>query len=146
MLIQLKLWIKEQYVLQNKRSVIMNVNTVLPTNEAAISGRGMTDAGTTSEIKKLAEQNVQAKELEKKQKETPEVAEIKELAETLNDYMDDLQTNLGFSIHEELNHQVIVEIKNRETDELIKQIPSEELVEIRERMAELTGLLLDKSV
>ena len=45
-----------------------------------------------------------------------------------------------------LNHQVIVEIKNRKTNELVKQIPSEELVTIKEKMAELTGLLFDKSV
>jgi flagellar protein FlaG len=70
----------------------------------------------------------------------------KELVEELNDYMDDLKTSLGFSIREELNHQVVVEIKNRQTDELIKQIPSEELLKIRERMAELTGFLFDQSV
>ncbi len=70
----------------------------------------------------------------------------KDLVEELNDYMDDLKTSLGFSIREELNHQVVVEIKNRQTDELIKQIPSEELLKIRERMAELTGFLFDQSV
>ncbi len=81
-----------------------------------------------------------------KEQESPPAEEIKELAETLNEYMDDLQTDLGFFMHEKLNHQVIVEIKNRKTDELIKQIPSEELVMIKEKMAELTGLLFDTSI
>ncbi|HAR34222.1 MAG TPA: hypothetical protein DCR95_09100 [Desulfobacter sp.] len=81
-----------------------------------------------------------------KEEESPPAEEIKELAETLNEYMDDLQTDLGFFMHEKLNHQVIVEIKNRKTDELIKQIPSEELVMIKEKMAELTGLLFDTSI
>ena len=83
---------------------------------------------------------------EPKQEESPPAEEIKELADTLNEYMDDLQTDLGFSMHEKLNHQVIVEIKNRKTNELVKQIPSEELMSIKEKMAELTGLLFDKSV
>ena len=69
-----------------------------------------------------------------------------ELTEELNEYMDDLQTTLGFSIHEKLNHQVVVEIKNRETDETIKQIPAEELLDIKEKMLEFRGMLLDHSI
>ncbi len=72
--------------------------------------------------------------------------ELKKVAEEMNDIMDDFQTSLGFSIREELNNQVVVEIKNRETDELIKQIPAEELLAIKEKMEELTGLLFDQSV
>ncbi len=72
--------------------------------------------------------------------------EKKELVAELNEIMDDLQTNLGFSIREDLGHTVIVEIKNQETNELIKQIPSEELLTIKEKMLELTGLMLDQSV
>ena len=88
----------------------------------------------------------QSQATEQKEEKSPPAEEIKELAETLNEYMDDLQTDLGFFMHEKLNHQVIVEIKNRKTDELIKQIPSEELVMIKEKMAELTGLLFDTSI
>lgn len=69
-----------------------------------------------------------------------------ELTEELNEYMDDLHTKLGFSMHEKLNHQVVVEIKNRETDETIKQIPAEELLDIKEKMLEFRGMLLDQSI
>jgi flagellar protein FlaG len=41
---------------------------------------------------------------------------------------------------------VVVEIKNRETDEVIKQIPSEEILELRVKMEELTGMLLDEKI
>lgn len=74
------------------------------------------------------------------------VSDTKKLVDELNEYMDDLQTQLGFSIREDLDHQVVVEIKNRETEELLKQIPSEELLKIREKMEELTGFLFDQSV
>jgi len=72
--------------------------------------------------------------------------DAKQLATEMNEIMDDFQTSLGFSIREDLDHQVIVEIKDRETNELIKQIPSEEMLAIKEKMQELTGLLLDQSV
>jgi flagellar protein FlaG len=71
---------------------------------------------------------------------------VEEMTEVLNEYMDDLQTNLGFSIREDLENQVVVEIKNRETDELIRQIPSEELLTIMENMRELNGIIFDQSV
>jgi flagellar protein FlaG len=75
-----------------------------------------------------------------------DATETKVLVEELNEYMDDLQTNIGFSIREESDHQVVVEIKNRETKELIRQIPSEELLIIRDKMVELSGFIFDQSV
>ncbi len=62
----------------------------------------------------------------------------------LNELMEDLQTNLGFYIREDLNHQIVIEIKDRSTDELIRQIPSEEMLLIREKMVELNGLIFDQ--
>lgn len=80
------------------------------------------------------------------QQKIESVEQMKELREELNEQMDELQTNLEFSISEEHNDKVVVEIKNRETEELVKQIPPEEMLDIQEKMAELTGLLFDKSV
>ena len=74
------------------------------------------------------------------------MVEAIEMAEILNEYMEDLQTNIGFHIREDLNHQVVVEIKDRNTNELIKQIPTEEMLKIKEKMEELTGLIFDQSV
>ncbi len=123
----------------------MNVNSVISSKEIApLSGSTPVETGKANEIKNA--EVLQKETIEKEQKTTPAVEEMKDLASELNEYMDDLQTDLGFSINEKLDHQVIVEIKNRNTDELVKQIPSEELVAIREKMAELTGLLFDKSV
>ena len=64
----------------------------------------------------------------------------------MNEIMDDLQTSLGFSIREDLGHQVIFEISDRKTKELIKQIPSEEMLAIKEKMEEFSGLLFDQKV
>ncbi len=71
---------------------------------------------------------------------------LKNITEDLNDYMDDLQTDLGFVVNKDEDNQVIVEIKNRKTNEVIKQIPSKELLEIKKKMEELTGLLFDHKV
>jgi flagellar protein FlaG len=128
-----------------RRKNIMKINTVSPTPQTVeSSGAGPIETEISDKIKNMAPDQSQV--TEKKKEESSSAEEIKELAETLNEYMDGLQTDLGFFMHEKLNHQVIVEIKNRKTDELIKQIPSEELVMIKEKMAELTGLLFDTSI
>ncbi|SDT85714.1 flagellar protein FlaG [Desulfobacula phenolica] len=82
----------------------------------------------------------------KKQETNFSIEETKQLAEELNEFMDDLKTSLGFSIREDHRHQVIVEIKNRDTDELIKQIPSEELLAIKGKIEEFTGLIFNQKV
>ncbi len=98
--------------------------------------------------KNFAVKNTNADTQEVTQQRAQELSpdQARELAEEMNDLMDDLQTSLGFSVHEKLNHQIIVEIKNRETKELIKQIPTEEFLAIKEKMEEFRGLILDQSV
>ncbi len=112
-------------------------DTIKPTTT---SNRPKTDADIKSS------KSIQIQPTEDKQEDKFTVEEIEDLSKELNSYMDDLQTNLGFSIHEKIDDQVIVEITDRETGELIRQIPSEELLSIREKMAELTGLLFDQRI
>lgn len=71
---------------------------------------------------------------------------MEELKDALNDQMNELQTKIGFAISEEFDDEVVVEIRNKDTDELIKQIPPDDALKIRDKMAKLTGLLFDKSV
>ncbi len=96
-----------------------------------------------SETKGGNQKETKAKE---EQKNSFSAEEVKQLAAEMNEIMDDLQTRLGFSIREDLNNQVIVEITDRETDELIKQIPSEELLAFKEKMEEFSGLIFDQTI
>ena len=69
-----------------------------------------------------------------------------ELAEAVQDIQSRLEvvgTRLGFSIHEE-TEDIVVEITNRESGELIRQIPSDEVLELRARLDELVGILFDE--
>ncbi len=127
----------------------MNIQAIRP-----ISQDNMVDVSSSSASplpqaeKNLAVNNVNADTEALKQQGNQELSpdQAMELTEEMNDLMDDLQTSLGFFVHEKLNHQIVVEIKNRETDELIKQIPTEEFLAIKEKMEEFRGLILDQSV
>nr|NJM03599.1 flagellar protein FlaG [Desulfobacula sp.] len=122
----------------------MNISTNTAVKEMApIEATGTPSRSGTAE-------NIQTRQLQGRTREDQtrvlSVKEAKELTQEMNEIMDDLQTSLGFSIREELNSQIVVEIKNRETNELIKQIPAEELLDIRKKMKEFTGLIFDQSI
>jgi len=122
---------------------INSINTLNPrANTQPMPSEIKTKTDTAMEVSRP--RKIQESEEVKNEKTTKE--EFKEIAIELNEYMDDLQTNLGFSIREEMENQIIVEIKDRKTGELIKQIPAEELLDIRKKMEEITGLLFDRKV
>ena len=99
----------------------------------------------TTDDKKLS-QSVKIESSEDKEETGLSISSVEDLAIELNSYMEDLRTSLRFSLHEEIDNQVIVEIKNKETDELIRQVPPEELLQIREKMIDLAGLIFDQRV
>lgn len=108
-------------------------------------------SGIDSTVKTDMIQSQRVKEVQKADKAAIQdkplsTEETEQITVDLNEYMNHLQTNLRFSMYEKLDHQVVVEIKNKATDELIKQIPSEELLAIRVKMEELTGMLLDEKI
>ncbi len=71
------------------------------------------------------------------------VQATKDVINSLGGYMEALQTSLSFSISQDTD-RIIVTIKNKETNEVIRQIPPEELVALQEKMKELTGLIFNE--
>lgn len=69
---------------------------------------------------------------------TKEVSEIQQR-------LDIMGTSLGLHLRQE-SESIVAMIVNRKSGELIKQIPSEELLKIREKLDELTGLIFDKKI
>lgn len=52
---------------------------------------------------------------------------------------------LEFSIHEKTN-DVLVKLVNRQTGEIVKEIPSEKIVDLIAFMCEKAGLIVDKKI
>ena len=127
----------------------MNINNI---NAEAVQSEALSiDAATTQvlspeKVKTMQPQKDVQKADHAAQDQVLSAEEIEDITEDLNEYMNDLQTNLRFSMYKKLDHQVVVQIKNKATDELIKQIPSEELLELRVKMEELSGLIFDQTI
>lgn len=112
-------------------------------------GVAVTSASRQKEVKPNDAAPAPVKEIEKNQQESRagpvSREETKEIVKSLNGHMNLLQTTLNFRISEETD-QIIVRVVNRETNELIRQIPPEELVTLQAKMEELTGIIFDKIV
>lgn len=68
--------------------------------------------------------------------------EVEELIEELNDTMRVINTKLSFSVDNETKRPII-KVTDRETEELIRQIPPEELLKVSHKIHELMGILFD---
>ncbi|SLM29209.1 putative Flagellar protein FlaG protein [Desulfamplus magnetovallimortis] len=122
------------------------MRTTLKTQENKNDNAHLNESDQMSANKKknLDNETLLKKEDEKKEKSTSSMEELKNMVTELNDYMDNLKTSLGFSVSKDPDNQVIFQIRNRETNEVIKQIPAEEIQTIKKKMTELTGMLLDQ--
>lgn len=131
--------------LNNVTAAPIAMDTMPTESPAPVSGANKTVAPEKIDAR-MSESNRQAAKIKEEQESNLSVKEAKQLAAEMNEIMDDLQTSLGFSIREDLNHLVVFEITDRNTNEVIKQFPTEEMLSIKEKMEEFSGLLFDQKV
>jgi len=78
------------------------------------------------------------------QKENPaSEKQIKEAISKANNKMKVSRTRCEFSYHEETN-RVSIKVLDKDTQEVIREIPTEEALEMIEKMWEIAGLLIDE--
>ena len=71
--------------------------------------------------------------------------DVEEMVDALKDLTESLQTKLNFSVDEGTN-DIVVKVIDRDTDTVIKQIPPESMLELQEKMQDLTGFLLSDNI
>ncbi len=110
----------------------------------AIPARHSQDYGTVQALAKKGNQSdavatpitvmpVEQKELNQKQQITNAVKDI-------NNFFQSAQRSLGFTV-DEASGQMVMQIKDTETNELIRQIPGEDVLKLAKRLDDLTGIL-----
>lgn len=71
--------------------------------------------------------------------------QLEHVVDTLNDFIKPVRTNLKFELHERLE-RYYVSVIDSETDEVIKEIPPKQLLDMYAEMAALMGILVDEKV
>lgn len=99
-------------------------------------------------VQKNAE-NTEAKENKvsssQKDKQQMSTDEVKEVVESFQEMSETIQTKLSFSVDEE-NNEIVVKIYDKESEELIRQFPSDEMLSLQDKMSDLAGFLFDQKV
>jgi uncharacterized FlaG/YvyC family protein len=79
------------------------------------------------------------------QKEMPSAEEILKDLDGINDQLKSMNRSIRFSIDESLK-DIVVKIVDKDSGEVIRQIPPDEVLRLREHFKEMVGLILEKTV
>ncbi len=79
--------------------------------------------------------------------ETEEISlqKLQHLTDAVDSYMTSLGVNLKFNIDERTD-MVQVEVRDPETDKLIRKIPADEMLDLAASIENMVGLFLDKAL
>jgi len=73
-------------------------------------------------------------------------AELQQAVEGAQKRLDAIGGNLSLGLYEEpKGGEIVVQIKDTHSDKVIRQIPSQDILELRAKLDDLVGLLMDKN-
>lgn len=83
--------------------------------------------------------------LEKEEKDQLTKKEAEQIVKGINEFLKPRYTSLNFVLHEELD-RYYVEVIDRETNKVIREIPEKELLDLYVKMTEFLGLFIDEKL
>ncbi len=114
------------------------ISCVQPGREIAPSTQNKDQMKLGSELteNKLKENKLSADELKKK---------LEEDIEDINNIVETLEESISFKLHDDTNRLMVqvIDIKSRE---VVKEMPSEELLDLAAKIHKMVGLLIDEKV
>ena len=111
-----------------------NSNAGIDTRETRSPYKSASPANTTTDVPENATQNVK-----------PVHEQVHESVKALNEFVSSLNNNLNFSVDEDTG-KTIVKVTDKDTNQVIKQFPSEEALAIAKAIDKLKGLLIYQKV
>jgi flagellar protein FlaG len=79
------------------------------------------------------------------QKEKPSAEEIHRDVEAINAQLESMNMSIQFSV-DKGSKDVVIKIVDKNSGEVIRQIPSAEMLRLRENMTEMVGLIVKETV
>jgi len=134
-------------MIDNSSASVTSSVTVVPADNKAVQRENISQAVKAENVK--AENVVnQVKEAEQvKQQSNPEFSHeiVEKTVASLNAFVQLMDRNVSFEIDTESGRDVI-SVFEKGTKELIRQIPSEETLELLKRMDKMVGVLFSENV
>ncbi|MFW6378186.1 MAG: flagellar protein FlaG [Bacillota bacterium] len=115
----------------------------------SLSSQQLLDNNNSSETIKTnnKESNQETQSLqETKEYNKQELEEdVKESVKDVNEIVDKVKEDLSFQIHED-TEKLMVQVIDVKTEEIIKELPPEEMLDLEARIHEMVGILIDEKV
>lgn len=89
------------------------------------------------------EKKVKEKEVQRTKEQETDIQELKEAIDQANKSFKPMNRRFEYSVHEAL-HRVSVTVIDSNTDEIIREIPSEKLLDMVANMLEVAGIIVDE--
>ncbi len=70
-------------------------------------------------------------------------AQVKQMVEQMQSHLDSMNVSLQYSFYGADGEKVAVKVVNRETGEVIREIPSKEMQNLQTKMGELVGMIFN---
>ncbi len=133
-LTEIKLKSKEP-IENSKGTIEIDTENIIDSSQVKIKSKGVDNQ----------ELVLRKKEDEKDKKTGLDISneKLKKIKDATNKVLAQLNIQLDFTFDKQLK-KIIVKVINKETGEVIRQIPPEEMLKIAKRMEEMVGVLLDK--
>lgn len=71
--------------------------------------------------------------------------EVEGLVQDVQDYISEMNVDLSFKVHKETG-EIVVQVVDSKTGEVIRQLPPEDVLKLRDKLKELRGLIFEKKV
>ncbi|MBL1292796.1 MAG: flagellar protein FlaG [Thiotrichales bacterium] len=120
---------------------ITAVNTVVNRQVAATTSSARSDAVSTGRVEGNTSSAVRNNGEEQVKVSEPGQQEVDQAVQNLNDYVQNIERNLEFSVDRN-NGNTVISVIDSETEEVIRQIPPEKAVNAVRNLQRLEGLLL----
>ena len=117
---------------------------MLKVDNVSLAG-GQSSITGSNQISKGEKRETVVREISKRESNVsmPTERQLVEAIDSGNKELKKLETNLRFDIHEKTK-QVMVKIVNSDTDEVIRELPPEKILDLVASIMERAGLLIDK--
>lgn len=117
--------------------------TTVPVDPVRVKGTGVGSVAIAQESTGRNREIEQPRRI--LQKDTRSAEEVQKDLDVINSQLRSMNRSIQFSI-DKGTHDIIVKVVDKESGEVIRQLPPESIIKLRERMADIAGLIVEENV
>lgn len=120
--------------------------TVSPSSAPAQEAKGQGQASPTAPTSGVVPATTPSVSQQQPSKQKEMAAEqAAKAAQELQDRLDEMGTKLSFAIDKQ-SDSIVIQVTDQKTGKLVRQIPSQEMLDLKAKLEKLMGILFDKKV